>query len=145
MVLAVCLLKYAQLLSFKNKSQFKLKQILETELGKSAWGLLKSQRSSHQRCSHEPKSAIQIKKKKRKKDSCFAKAKKEATGFQNDTSAFMLILPENLHSGSRSFVAQLGHGLHVSTHMVCVQGWIYDTYSCLQKRKKRTPVLIGFC
>jgi len=31
------------------------------------------------------------KKKKKEKGSCFAKAKKEATGLQDDSSAFMLI------------------------------------------------------
>lgn len=44
-------------------------------------------------------------------------------------------------------MAQVGHGLHVSTHMVYVQGHIYDIYSYYKKEKKKTqtPVLIGFC
>lgn len=48
----------------------------------------------------------------------------------------MLIFQSNPHSESRSSVAHVGHGLHVSTHMVYVQGCIYYIYSYLEKRKK---------
>lgn len=59
------------------------------------------------------------------------KPKSEATGFQNTTSAFMLIFQSDPHSGSWSFVAKVGHGLHVSTHMVYAQGYIDYIYSYL--------------
>lgn len=88
----------------------------------------KSQSNSHLQAQSWTKK-VQSKLKKNKH--VLQKPKSEATGFQNHTSASMLIFQSNPHSGSWSFVANVGHGLHVSTHMAYAQGYIDYIYSYL--------------
>jgi len=76
-----------------------LKQILEKEIVNSAWALMKRVKvTAIYRHSHEPKKYNP--KKKQTNKHVLQKPKSEATGFQNYTSAFMLIFQSNPHSGS---------------------------------------------
>lgn len=136
--LLACLLASACL---RFKSRLQLRQTLETELVKRVNGTV-IDRDSHEPTMCNPN----WRRKKKKKGSCFAKAKNEVTGFQKCHQCLYVDFVRKSSLRFLKLVVHYGHGLHVSTHTVNVWGCTEFIYTHIHKKgeEKQTPVLTGF-